>query len=211
MDFSVSLDDQTKLLKYARDVIRASLYHQGRPEAPALSTILHCGAFVTLSEGGSLRGCIGRMQSNDPLVATVSEMAHAAAFEDPRFPPLKKEELDLVDIEITLLSPLHPIAPDEVVVGKHGLLISARGRSGVLLPQVPVEFHRHLRQKHARSSPRGDEQAVFADDDLVRSNRMEGGQKGDLNVHEIQFLFFQRREAGVLKGRRMRHFRHSGH
>ncbi len=140
MDFSVSLDDQTKLLKYARDVIHASLYHQGRPEAPALSTILHCGAFVTLSEGGSLRGCIGRMQSNDPLVATVSEMAHAAAFEDPRFPPLKKEELDLVDIEITLLSPLHPIAPDEVVVGKHGLLISARGRSGVLLPQVPVEY-----------------------------------------------------------------------
>jgi len=45
-----------------------------------------------------------------------------------------------VDIEITLLSPLHPIAPDEVVVGKHGLLISARGRSGVLLPQVPVEY-----------------------------------------------------------------------
>lgn len=140
MDFSLSLDDQKKLLKYARDVIRASLYHQGEPEAPALSTTLRCGAFVTLRKAGSLRGCIGRMQSSDPLVTTVSEMAYAAAFEDPRFPPLRKEELELIDIEITLLSPLRPIAPEDVVVGRHGILISAWGRSGVLLPQVPVEY-----------------------------------------------------------------------
>ncbi|MEN6498986.1 MAG: AmmeMemoRadiSam system protein A [Rectinema sp.] len=140
MDFSISLDDQKKLLKYARDVIRASLYHQGKPEAPTLSTTLRCGAFVTLKEAGSLRGCIGRMQSDDPLVTTVSEMAYAAAFEDPRFPPLRKEEMDLITIEITVLSPLRPIAPEEVVIGKHGLLISAFGRSGVLLPQVPVEY-----------------------------------------------------------------------
>jgi len=140
VDFSLSLDDQKKLLQYARDVIRASLYHQGEPEAPALSTTLRCGAFVTLMKAGSLRGCIGRMQSSDPLVTTVSEMAYAAAFEDPRFPPLRKEELELIDIEITLLSPLRPIAPEDVVVGRHGILISAWGRSGVLLPQVPVEY-----------------------------------------------------------------------
>jgi len=140
VDFSLSLDDQKKLLKYARDVIRASLYHQGEPEAPALSTTLRCGAFVTLRKAGSLRGCIGRMQSSDPIVTTVSEMAYAAAFEDPRFPPLRKEELELIDIEITLLSPLRPIAPEDVVVGRHGILISAWGRSGVLLPQVPVEY-----------------------------------------------------------------------
>ncbi len=140
MDFSLSLDDQKKLLKYARDVIRASLYHQGEPDAPVLSTTLRCGAFVTLREAGGLRGCIGRMQSSDPLVTTVAEMAYAAAFEDPRFPPLRKDELELIDIEITLLSPLRPIAPEEVVVGRHGILISAWGRSGVLLPQVPVEY-----------------------------------------------------------------------
>jgi len=136
VDFFISLDDQKKLLKYARDVIRASLYHQGRPEAPTLSTTLRCGAFVTLKEAGSLRGCIGRMQSDDPLVTTVSEMAYAAAFEDPRFPLLRKEEIDLITIEITILSPLRPIASEEVIIGRHGLLISAFGRSGVLLPQV---------------------------------------------------------------------------
>ncbi|MEN6297371.1 MAG: AmmeMemoRadiSam system protein A [Rectinema sp.] len=140
MDFSISVDDQKKLLKYARDVIHASFYDHGKVEAPELSATMRCGAFVTLRENGSLRGCIGRMRSNDPLVATVSEMALAAAFEDPRFPSLKKEELALIDIEITALSPLHPIAPDEVIVGKHGLLISAWGRSGVLLPQVPTEY-----------------------------------------------------------------------
>ncbi len=140
MDFFISLDDQKKLLKYARDVIWASLYHQGRPEAPTLSTTLRCGAFVTLKEAGSLRGCIGRMQSDDPLVTTVSEMAYAAAFEDPRFPLLRKEEIDLITIEITILSPLRPIASEEVIIGRHGLLISAFGRSGVLLPQVPVEY-----------------------------------------------------------------------
>jgi AmmeMemoRadiSam system protein A len=140
VDFLISVDDQKKLLKYVRDVIQASLYRQGKAEAPELAATMRCGAFVTLKENDSLRGCIGRMHSNDPLLETISEMALAAAFEDPRFAPLRKEELALIDIEISLLSPLQPIAPDEVIVGQHGLLISAWGRSGVLLPQVPVEF-----------------------------------------------------------------------
>lgn len=140
MNFSISPDDREKLLKYARDVIGAALHHQKNPEVPEMSTSLRCGAFVTLKEHGSLRGCIGRMRSDATLPETVSEMALAAAFEDPRFSALKKDELDLIDIEITLLSPLRPIPAEEVLVGKHGLLISAWGRSGVLLPQVPVEY-----------------------------------------------------------------------
>ncbi|KFO67820.1 hypothetical protein ER57_08325 [Smithella sp. SCADC] len=140
MKFSIDIDDQKALLKYARKVIQAALEHEPEPEPPELSTTLRCGAFVTLREDASLRGCIGRMQSNDPLARTIADMALAAAFEDPRFAPVAAEELPRLEIEITLLSPLKPILPEQVVVGKHGLLISALGRSGVLLPQVPTEY-----------------------------------------------------------------------
>lgn len=140
MKFSIDINDQKALLKYARKVIEAALQHASRPEYPALSTTLRCGAFVTLRENASLRGCIGRMQSSDPLAQTIADMALAAAFEDPRFAPVTADELPYIEIEITLLSPLAPILPDQVVVGRHGLLISAMGRSGVLLPQVPIEY-----------------------------------------------------------------------
>lgn len=128
------------ILQYAREVLHSKLFLQKLPEAPRLSVSIRCGAFVTLKEHGDLRGCIGRMRSEEPLCSTIAEMAWAAASEDPRFLPVTKDELTLIEIEITLLSPLEPISPEEVEVGRHGLLISARGRSGVLLPQVPVEF-----------------------------------------------------------------------
>ena len=140
MEFAISLEDQKKLLNYARLTIQASLKGEKEVEPPRLSKSLKCGAFVTLRKNGSLRGCIGRIQGNVDLTRTIKQMALAAAFEDPRFPPLQKEELPLIEIEITLLSPLYPISPEEIVIGKHGLLISAHGRSGILLPQVPIEF-----------------------------------------------------------------------
>ncbi len=99
-----------------------------------------CGAFVSLHLGGELRGCIGRMAAVRPLRETVRSMARAAAFEDPRFPPLSETELAKCRIEISVLSPLERCAdPDSVVVGVHGLYLIFRGRAGVLLPQVPVE------------------------------------------------------------------------
>ncbi len=140
MQFSISSEDQKSLLQYARDVIRANLFFTPRPMAPKLATSVRSGAFVTLKEGGELRGCIGRMRSDMPLCETIAEMAWAAASEDPRFSPLRRDELPLVKIEITILSPLKPISPGEIEIGRHGLLISAQGRSGVLLPQVPLEF-----------------------------------------------------------------------
>ena len=140
MQFSVSRDDQRLLLRYARDLLRSRLSFKALPPAPKLATNLRCGAFVTLKERGELRGCIGRMRGDETIEATVAEMAWAAASEDPRFSPVRAEELCSLEIEITLLSPLEPIAPEAVEIGKHGLLISAHGRSGVLLPQVPVEY-----------------------------------------------------------------------
>lgn len=98
-----------------------------------------CGGFVTLHKEGSLRGCIGYVEAIEPLRTTISDMADAAAFRDPRFPALEAEELPRIDVEISLLSPLFPIEADDVVVGTHGLIVSHQGRRGLLLPQVPVE------------------------------------------------------------------------
>jgi len=140
MNFSIPENDQKLLLHHARNTIEKCFNPQKKFEAIALSVAPTCGAFVTLSKMKSLRGCIGRMMSESPLLETIAEMAYAAAFEDPRFPPLREDELALIRIEITLLSPLSRISPREIVVGTHGLFISAMGRSGVLLPQVPLEF-----------------------------------------------------------------------
>jgi AmmeMemoRadiSam system protein A len=149
MDFTINEDEKAILLAQARESIvselekRKPLYGESGEKADsALNT--PCGAFVSLhivsAAGRNLRGCIGRMSSNLPLLDTVRLMAREAAFGDPRFPPLRKDELGRCQIEISALSPME-ICPDpmQVKVGVHGLYIRKGGRSGVLLPQVPVE------------------------------------------------------------------------
>jgi hypothetical protein len=100
----------------------------------------HRGAFTTLHLSQRLRGCIGYVFPSQPLYRTVAETARAAAFDDPRFEPVTLEEALLLQIEISVLSPLQPIAPAEVVVGKHGLVVLQGSRRGLLLPQVPLEW-----------------------------------------------------------------------
>jgi AmmeMemoRadiSam system protein A len=100
------------------------------------------GAFVTLHERstGDLRGCIGYIEPLFPLAETVTRAALAAALHDRRFAPVTAAELPGLVIEISVLSPPQPIRPDAIVVGRHGLIISAGGRSGLLLPQVATEL-----------------------------------------------------------------------
>ena len=98
------------------------------------------GAFTTLHLHGKLRGCIGYVLASESLYRTVAETARAAAFDDPRFEAVKPEEAGELKIEISVLSPLMPIAPEDVVVGRHGLVVRQGGRRGLLLPQVPVEW-----------------------------------------------------------------------
>jgi len=82
------------------------------------------GAFVTLKKHGRLRDCIGYIEARSPLYKTIEEMAAAAAFNDPRFPPLRQEEWKDVTIEISVLSPLKEIRDvKEIEVGLHGLYI----------------------------------------------------------------------------------------
>ena len=97
------------------------------------------GAFVTLHRLGRLRGCVGQLASNEALISVVAYCAMAAALEDPRFSPMTRDELAAFEIEISVLSPLVEIRPDEIEAGKHGLMVSRGGRRGVLLPQVAPE------------------------------------------------------------------------
>ncbi len=141
MDFTLTGDEKSALIQTARGRIRTELFGED-PEYPEASGVLNeiCGAFVTLHITGSLRGCIGNIVGRLPLITTVKEMAHAAAFEDPRFPPLTKGEWNMIDIEISVLSPLHQAAGvNEIEVGKHGIFMKKGYHSGVLLPQVPIE------------------------------------------------------------------------
>ena len=99
-----------------------------------------CGAFVTLTRNGHLRGCIGNITARAPLYVTIAQMAYAAAFQDPRFSPLRSSEWPDTAMEISVLSELTRCPdPQQVEIGRHGLVLAYRGHSGVFLPQVPVE------------------------------------------------------------------------
>ena len=111
------------------------------PEEGARGTLAAPGAaFVTLTKNGRLRGCIGYTEAVAPLFKVVQECAVAAATEDPRFPPVTPNELPSLRVEISVLTPLVPIRPEEVEVGRHGLMVSQGRMRGLLLPQVPVDF-----------------------------------------------------------------------
>ena len=154
MEFTITEKEKKILLSDARETITAELdkrkpfYHEEDIEAES-NLKKPCGAFVSLhiEPGHSLRGCIGRMAASLPLIETVREMAEEAAFSDPRFPPLRKNELSNLHIEISVLSPMS-LCPDyrRIKVGVHGLLLRRGYNSGVLLPQVPVEQGWNLEQ-----------------------------------------------------------------
>jgi len=135
-------DQQVKLLKLARKTIADSLGIRLDGEIDLEDEIFKemCGAFVTLHIKGRLRGCIGYIQGIKSIPDTIVDMAKASAFKDPRFPPLRKDEYLLIDIEISVLSPIEPVKNvSEIKVGRDGLIICRGFNSGLLLPQVPVE------------------------------------------------------------------------
>ncbi|NLI37346.1 MAG: AmmeMemoRadiSam system protein B [Bacteroidales bacterium] len=142
--FTLSEKEKHALLNIARNSILNELNRQQEPSYPKdeLSETLKmkCGAFVTLYEDGHLRGCIGHFNNDTPLYRIIEEMAKAAAFQDPRFMPVHRSELDEINIEISVLSPLKKIRSiNEFDYGKEGIYISKGGRSGTFLPQVAQE------------------------------------------------------------------------
>ncbi|HNR95543.1 MAG: hypothetical protein BWY10_01016 [Chloroflexi bacterium ADurb.Bin180] len=135
--------EKMTLLKLARSTLEAFFADREQPQMdnPSAGLREHCGAFVTLTEQGELRGCIGHLRSEQELYLTIQQMAIAAATEDPRFRPVSAAELALVHIEISVLSPMVRVADvKEIEIGRDGLYIVSGFQSGVLLPQVATEW-----------------------------------------------------------------------
>ena len=144
-DFSVSEEDREILLQTARKSIEYYLENKAvypvGDKGYSASLMTPCGAFVTLNKDGRLRGCIGRMTSTEmPLIKVVNEMAVSAAVNDYRFDKVTADELDDIEIEISILTPLKLISSvDEIQMGKHGIYIRKGSASGTFLPQVARE------------------------------------------------------------------------
>ena len=134
----LSRDDRRQLLALAREalVARVSGLAPFDVDGPQIAV----GAFVTIHHRGDLRGCLGRIEPGSPLVQTVGSLAAAVADSDPRFPPVRADELNEIEIEISVLTPPEPVdSPDAVIVGRHGLIVEDDGHRGLLLPQVATE------------------------------------------------------------------------
>jgi len=118
-------------------VERSESFEESSPEQIRASS---SGAFVTLRRGKRLRGCIGQLVSEVPLVEVVAYCAKAAALSDPRFSPVARHEVSEIEIELSILSSPEDVAPDEIEPGKHGLIVSRGAQRGLLLPQVASEY-----------------------------------------------------------------------
>jgi AmmeMemoRadiSam system protein A len=133
-------DERTALLQLAHDAILSALENRERcPFTPSGHISEPRGVFTTVYSNHQLRGCVGYPTATMPLYRAVIETAQSAASSDPRFAPVTLSEAAHLRISISILSPLSPIPAEEVVVGRHGLIMSQAGRRGLLLPQVPVE------------------------------------------------------------------------
>ncbi|OGV97237.1 hypothetical protein A2W24_04400 [Microgenomates group bacterium RBG_16_45_19] len=138
------MDESSKqaALTLAREALRThfGLIKAAPPMPTAAIFQEQRGVFVTLTMGGKLRGCIGDLEANKPLCRAITELAVAAATRDPRFPPLVAAELDQVDLEISLLTPLQPVSHwHEIKLSQHGVMVENQGRRGLFLPQVATE------------------------------------------------------------------------
>lgn len=141
---SLSSEERRELLRVARETL-VDLFTESNPRrheagTPALRETRP--AFVTLRgrNSGELRGCRGQCVAQRPLIEAVADAAIAAATDDPRFPAVTLDELPALRIEISALTEMSRIRPEEVVVGRHGLMIVSKPKSGLLLPQVAVTY-----------------------------------------------------------------------
>lgn len=137
-----SKEQKDLMLSTARDVVSSCARNEKIIVNDALQNISDepMGVFITLRKNEELRGCIGYVEGYKPLYEAIPEMSEAAATRDPRFDPVKEDEIEEINLEISLLSPLEKIeSPEQVEVGKHGLVIKKGLNKGLLLPQVATE------------------------------------------------------------------------
>jgi AmmeMemoRadiSam system protein A len=137
----LSSDDWVALVGIARRAIASAILEKRILDFPPYPAALSepGGAFVSLYRGGILRGCVGQVENPGPLADVVARSAINAALHDSRFPPIRPEEIETLEIEISVLTAPERILPEAIVAGRHGLLVARGSSRGVLLPQVAVE------------------------------------------------------------------------
>jgi AmmeMemoRadiSam system protein A len=143
MQKQLSAKEKALLHEIAREAIVSYVQNGAIPERKVNNSnlLVKQGCFVSIKINGMLRGCIGNFMSDKPLYRLVQEMAVSASTRDPRFYPMKKDDLKDFDVEISVLSPLQKISSiEEIEVGVHGLYLEKNFSRGVLLPQVAVEY-----------------------------------------------------------------------
>jgi AmmeMemoRadiSam system protein A len=140
---SLSEDDRQALLRLAREAITQSVSLGRLPaQIPSRGVFAEkCSVFVTVHVRERLRGCIGVIEPDHPLGESIVRCAASAALQDSRFSPVQATELVDLRLEISLLSPPLPIRPEEIEIGRHGLLVVRGQQRGLLLPQVASEHH----------------------------------------------------------------------
>jgi AmmeMemoRadiSam system protein A len=144
--FTLSDEEKKSLKDIARVALNEAVIHNRRvaidPSKIPEKFSQHLGAFVTLKKDGQLRGCIGRFEPNQPLYEVIIEMAISASRYDNRFQPVKAEELDDIEIEISVLTPRVRVnSIDDIVIGRDGIYITYGNKSGTYLPQVATDMH----------------------------------------------------------------------
>jgi AmmeMemoRadiSam system protein A len=138
----LSAGERRALLDLARASIAAAVHGRTGVIPPTLDWPDASGVFVTIKRRGALRGCLGTLRPRRDLGHEVIRCAIDSSQEDPRFPPLSRDELDEIDLEISVLGPLERISADPAAftIGVHGLVIEDGHRRGLLLPQVAIEW-----------------------------------------------------------------------
>jgi AmmeMemoRadiSam system protein A len=164
--------DRQELLRIARATLREHLTTGYLPPgSPHRAQLLQPGgAFVTIMVGGELRGCMGRVEADKPLYLAIEELTVAASTRDPRFEPLRIEELKDTRVSISVLSALSPATHDSIELGRHGLVITRGPRRGLLLPQVATEHQLTVEQ--------------FLDETCKKAGLPSGSWKADDTVLE---------------------------
>jgi len=138
---SLSEADRRAALQLARTAVVEAVSHRNLPDVFPREGVFaeRRGVFVTLHVRSRLQGCIGVIEAKEPLGEAIIRCAASAALEDPRFVPMKPDQLAELCIEISLLSAMEPIAREAVKIGQHGLFVQLRAQRGLLLPQVAIE------------------------------------------------------------------------
>jgi len=145
---SLSEADRHAALQLARKAVVDAVTHRKLPDNFSIEGVFleRRGVFVTLQVHNRLQGCIGVIEAKEPLGEAIAHCAASAALEDPRFAPMRTEQLGELCIEISLLSAMEPIVPESIEIGRHGLMVRLHTQRGLLLPQVAVE-HRFTREQ----------------------------------------------------------------